>query len=265
MKHPITELTPTECRKALAGFWNDACAMEPVAQGLVLTLPILLEDGWQATVYLEPEMEGCVALRDRGQMNSWLISRGVDIYGKWFRKSSRVLMERFGIMEDERGYFKMQRLPLDACEIQLFGAFLSSLSHHVLGMREESVQANQVAFSNTLAMVRSLKLHCTRRQEIETQFRKMTVDITCDGPSCSAILQTFDRSKRMRENFELWSSRLQEIRESSDRRYQCCMVYDEDGGSLTPPLLQMARKRGNEVIPCHRQDELADFLRGAVV
>ena len=264
MKFEITELTPTACRQALTGFWNDACAMECTPQGLVMTLPILLADGWQVTVNVEREFADCVVLRDRGQLNSWLLSNGVDIRKDWFQESVQALMKEYGVQEDGRGYFKMFHLPLDACEIQLFGAFLSSLSHQVLRVRREGEAPAQIAYTNVLNVVRRLSLPCEKDKEIKTAYRKIVVDVMCPGIKSSAAVQTFDQSTRASQMFEIWSSRLREIAESSDGMYKTCMVYDEDGCRISADLLNVAKSRVNHVIPCQREDELEDILKASV-
>lgn len=265
MKHLITELTQAACRHALAGFWNDACAMEATPQGLVMTLPVLLADGWQVTVNIDREFADCVVLRDRGQLNGWLMSNGVDIRKEGLQEAIQALMGEYGVQEDSRGYFKMFHMPLDASEIQLFGCFLSSLSHQVLRMRREVDAPARIAYTNVLNLVRRLDIPCEREKEIRTPFRSIRVDLVCPGIRSSAVIETFDRNSRLTQAFEIWSSRLREISESSDGMYKTCMVYDEDGCRLPADLLNVARSRVHHVVPCQKEDELADILQQSVV
>ena len=77
-------------------------------------------------------------------------------------------MKEYGVQEDGHGYLKMFHLPLDACEIQLFGAFLSLLSHQVLRVRREGEAPAQIAYTNVLNVVLRLSLSCERDKEIKT-------------------------------------------------------------------------------------------------
>lgn len=265
MQHLISDITPDACRSALSSFWNDACSIESTKNGLVLTLPILLADGWQVTVYVERQSDGYIKLCDKGQMNSWLFSHGVDIEKDWFKESAAPLIRQFGIHEDECGFSRMLRLPADACEIQLFGAFLSTMSHHVMGIRKTGIPACKVAFTNTLNVARKTKLPFTQNKVIQTPYRAITIDITCDGQSRSAALQTFDQSTRVSESFEIWSSRMQEVSQAFDGKYSTCMVYDEDSCRIQSSMIKVAESRGNLVVPCHKEDEIFDFMRSSVV
>lgn len=264
MRYDITELNQATCRQALAGFWNDVCNMEDTPQGLVMTLPILLSDGWQVTVNVDREFADCIVLRDRGQLNGWLLSNGVDIRKEWFQEAAQALMREYEVQEDNRGYFKMFHLPLDAREIQLFGSFLSALSYQVLRIRREADVPEHIALTNVMNVVRRLNIPCEREKLIRTAYREIRIDVVCSGIKSSAAVQAFDQNSRLAQSFELWSSRLREISESSDGMYKTCMVYNEDTCCIPADLLNLAKSRVAHVLPCQREDELADILRESV-
>ena len=67
------------CRAALSSFWNSISDIRQHDKGIAFSLPVLLSDGWQVTLYAEEEIPGFITLRDRGKMSSWLYTRGVNI------------------------------------------------------------------------------------------------------------------------------------------------------------------------------------------
>lgn len=261
------ELEAIGCRSALTDFWNHVTAIETIDSGLVLSLPLLMSDGWQVSIYINNEKNGYVSLRDMGQMDSWLRGHGVDIDRAGVIANERkTLMQKFQIFEDERGYFKMFPLPLDAKEIQLFGEFIVSLSYLVYKSRRDKSGAFRQAYQSVASLAFRLPCKCTQNRRYKTPYREINVDFSLMFTSKDALIQTFDQMSSAQDSMELWSARLREIADyaSNDREMKTIMVYNEDVCNLKSDVIKVAEGRGNFVVPSHRSDELESYIMDGV-
>ena len=259
----IHQLDTISCRKALNETWNQVCDIVPHRRGLAIALPVLLADGWQATLYAEEEMPGYVTLRDRGQMDSWLYTHGVNLNNAANQSILTKTRKIYGIDIDSLGFYKTIRLPMKAVEIQLFACFLSSVSHLVNRVQKQGIEHSS-SYNAVIQTASSLQLPYTERKAYETRHRKLIVDISIEGLQRTALVQTFDqRGHNATESMELWSSRLPEIAETTtgEQKYTTALIYNEDYCNITPEILSLAKERCNLVCPSHRRDELEDYLR----
>lgn len=261
------EIDEMKCRFALTDFWNHVTAIETVDSGLVLSLPLLMSDGWQVSIYINNEENGCVSLRDMGQMNSWLRGHGVDIDRTGvIANEMENLMQKFQVFEDERGYFKLLHLPLEAKEIQLFGEFVVSLSYLVYKSRRDKSGAFRQAYQSVAALAARLPCKCAPNRRYKTPYREISVDFSLMFNTKDALIQTFDQMSSAQDSMELWSARLREIADyaGKDREMQTIMVYNEDVCNLKSDVIKVAEGRGNFVVPSHRSDELESYIMDGI-
>lgn len=256
----IEKLEISDCRIKLSEMWNNVCDIAQHGQGLAMSMPILLADGWQVTLFAEEEMPGYVTLRDRGQMSSWLHTHGVNTEATPTQTLIQQSMAQFGVATDSRGFYKSIRLPMNAVEFQLFGCFLSSISHLTYRVQKQ-VSPRNVSYHSVVNTVKKLHLPFEERKAFHTAHRKLTVDITVEGLQRTALVQTFDQQGHHAvESMELWSSRLPEIVQTNPDEFITAMVYNEDSCNPTPEILSLAQARGNKVFPAHRRDEIEDYF-----
>lgn len=252
------------CRTALSSFWNSICDIRLHDKGIAFSLPVLLSDGWQVTLYAEEEIPGCITLRDRGKMSSWLYTRGVNIQSSVNRSIVERFMSEYGVAADATGFSKTLKLPLDPAEIQLFGCFLSAVSHLVNRVQKQA-PARYVAYSTVIDVVTKLNIPHKPRVAYTTPHRTITVDLSLYGQNeHTALVQTFDQRDphTASDSMELWSARLTEIAGTEPQLYTTALIYNEDVCDISPEVLAVAKSRADFVCPSHKNDEITDFFSG---
>lgn len=250
------------CRASLSAFWSDITDIRAHDKGIAFSLPILLADGWQVTLYAEEEMPGYVTLRDRGKMSSWLIMHGVNLNSSGNRTIIDQYMADYGISTDATGFYKILKLPFQASEIQLFGCFLSALSH-LINRVQKQAPPHAVAYSTVIDVAERLHTPYSPRVTYKTPHRSITVELSLVGTNDhTALVQTFDQrdSHKATDAMELWSSRLPEIAACSPATFSTALIYNEDVCDISANILSVARSRCNLVCPSHKQDEITDFM-----
>ncbi len=255
------------CRSALASFWSEISDIRCHDKGIAFSLPILLADGWQVTLYAEEEVSGYITLRDRGKMSSWLYVRGVNVKSGGNRSLVDQLMADYGISVDESGFYKTLRLPLAASELQLFACFLSSVSHLVNRVQKQSI-ARYVAYSSVIDVATRISSTYKTKLAYKTPHRTITVELSLFGQNQHTVLvQTFDQrdSHVATDAMELWSSRLPEIAATKPNFFSTALIYNEDVCNISSDVISVARSRRNFVCPSHKQDEITDFLSSCMV
>ncbi|MEG1507270.1 MAG: hypothetical protein RR373_01380 [Akkermansia sp.] len=252
----ITDITSKECKKSLSGFWNHVCEISQKKDFLIIALPLLMADGWQTEVQISHCLPGYATLRDGGQLSSWLAVRGVNINSGYTHALFQEGMNKFGIKEDEKGFYKHLPMPLDAKEIQLFGAFLSSMSHLIYRVQETS-RVEYESYSAVINTVRSLHLEPLEHISYKTPYREITVDLTVKGKHRASLFQTFDQHNRAGDIMEIWSYRMKEI--ANTGKYKTGLIYNENVFRPDESVLKVARGNCDLVCPSHRIDEIRDF------
>lgn len=250
------------CRAALSSFWTSISDIRQHDKGIAFSLPVLLADGWQVTLYAEEEIPGHITLRDRGRMSSWLYTRGVNIQSSVNRGIVERFMSEYGVTADSTGFNKTLKLPLDPAEIQLFGCFLSAVSHLVNRVQKQA-PARYVAYSTVINVANQLEMPHKPRVAYTTPHRTITVDLSLYGQNeRTALVQTFDQRDphTATDSMELWSTRLTEIADSAPQLYATALIYNEDVCDISPEVLAVAKSRVDFVCPSHRSDEISDFF-----
>lgn len=250
------------CRAALSSFWNSISDIRQHDKGIAFSLPVLLSDGWQVTLYAEEEIPGYITLRDRGRMSSWLYTRGVNIQSSVNRGIVERYMSEYGITADATGFNKTLKLPLDPAEIQLFGCFLSAVSHLVNRVQKQAT-ARYIAYSTVINVAIKLDMPHKPRVAYTTPHRTITVDLSLYGQNeRTALVQTFDQRDphAATDSMELWSARLTEIADTAHQLYASALIYNEDVCDISPEVLSVAKSRVDFVCPSHRSDEITDFF-----
>lgn len=259
----IINPTQDKCRDALSAFWNHVCETNKIEDGVAIALPLLMVDGWQTVVHLHCKTPGCITISDGGKLSTWLAVRGANPDSDYIRSILQESMIKFGIKEDETGFYKHVRIPMHAREIHLFGEFISSMSHLVY--RVPSVHPVQyVAYSTLIEIVKSLKHEPLEHVSYQTPYRKIRVDLTVQGKGQSMLFQTFDQRNRAGDIMEIWSYRLREISNTSPGMYKTGLIYNEDIFQPDISVFKLAKENCDLVCPSHRTDEIHDFIQASV-
>lgn len=171
-------------------------------------------------------------------------------------------MNEYGVTADATGFNKTLKFPIDPAEIQLFGCFLSAVSHLVNRVQKQA-PARYVAYSTVINVANKLNLPHKPRVAYTTPHRTIAVDLSLYGPNeHTALVQTFDQRDphTATDSMELWSARLSEIAETAPQLYTTALVYNEDVCNISPEVLAVAKSRAHFVCPSHKSDEISDFL-----
>lgn len=263
MKNMISSFNPSEFRNSLHGFWDHVTEICEESRCVSMSLPLLQADGWQVTVHIVDELNGCVSIRDMGQMRSWLAIRGFSIDSSSCNEIEN-LKSDFGVCEDELGYYKLIRFPVPAREIHLFGSFLSAVSYLIFKLRADTHTGRKEAYDSVNNVAQTVAYKCIKGKRYNTKYREMNVDFSFLKEKKTVLVQTFDQKTTATDAMELWSARLREIAESQENVTGTAMVYDEDTCNLKTEVINVAKGRGNLVLPSHRLDELKDFIDSGV-
>ncbi len=259
MSHLIHHIAPEEIRSALSGFWNSVCEVQHSPQSTAISLPILMADGWQSVVFIEEEMHGVVTLRDRGKVHSLLSINGINDCNPSIRFLIDRALHDFSVQEDEKGFFKRTTMPLNATDIQLFGSFLSSISHLLYKAQKESIMQHK-SWNTVVRCIKDRRIPFEQDVQYETPFRKISVELSARGTARTALLQTFDQKHKVDSLIELWGFRMKEISDSYDGVYKTALVYNEST-SPDSSILKLTDKLCTLVCPSNKVDEIADFLK----
>ncbi len=233
--------------------------MQSTSHGFAIAMPLLMADGWQTVVYLEEEMPGIVTLRDRGKLSSTLSLHGLNRDNNSLRATLTTAMRNFGVLEDEKGFYKRLDLPVDAKDIHLFGCFLSSISH-LTWQEQKEIVPQTTSWVRVARAIQSSRIKMEENLRYTTPHQTIAVELSAVGEYQSALFQTFDQRNRVNQHMELWAHRMKTISNAHGDKVLTALVYNEEAHPDTA-ILSLAGSLCSLVCPSDREDEIQGLLR----
>jgi len=251
-------LHPDDCRHALSAFWAEQLTIEQDRSGLVVALPLMLPDGVQIAVEIQPLAERRAVLSDAGEVLRWLGARGINVKAD---SHKQWIDDRLAAYELSRNGFEIFRevpLPLQGIDVHLFGEALVSIAHLIC--RHEPQQAVVATADEQIARIfadanRTFQRNAALPGHIE---ESITVDYYFEHDLPSAV-QVIHRSGRILETMERWGYRWQDLRKKTPG-LRAAMIYDPDRQTIDPT----SRRIGEEVCELfcayHESDRILDYV-----
>ena len=219
-----TTLHPNQLRAALTGFWNDALAVKPPAQGLILAMPQTGADGWQLVVDIVPATPGTVRVSDSGRILGNLTARGQNSEADTMAGHIASLLRQHNMERDGQELFRWMPWPVDPVELHVFAEGLAAISH-LWVLHEPTVRTQDVA-DRTLRRVfsdRNLEARAGAMLDGRTE-KRIRVDYLVETRRPVAF-EIIRRRGRLLPVMEQWGYRWHDLQKTSPKLMPV-MLYD---------------------------------------
>lgn len=254
----IHTLQPDDCRQALSSFWAEQLAIEQDHASLVVALPLMLPDGVQIVVEIQPISERRAILTDAGDVLRWLHARGInlkaDTHQKW-------IDERLAFYELSRDGFAILReipLPIQGSDLHLFGEALVSIAHLIC--RHETQQAIVATADEAIVRIftdakRTFRTNAALPGHIEESIQ---VDYYFDH-SLPSALQVIHRSGRILDTMERWGYRWLDLKKKNPT-LRSAMIYDSARQTIDPTSQRIGEEVCDLFCAYHETDRIWDYI-----
>lgn len=247
-----------DCRAALARFWDEVLTVEPSKDGAVLALPLMLPDGLQVVVHLQPLSAVAAVVSDRGETLARLAGEGVSLGAEGV---SRWIEERLAAFEIERDGWELRkaiRLPLEGVDIQLFGEALVSLAHLIYRHEPEAV-SEPVADRTVRRLFDEHGLKPLRNHVLSGRLEhRITVDYFLDRGAGLAV-EVVNRKTQILPYMEQWGWRWTDLRQRHPDLVRA-MVYDPESQGWDRTALEIGESVCEVFCPYFETERLAAVM-----
>lgn len=256
----IYTLQPDDCRQALSSFWAEQLSIEQDKTGLVIALPLMLPDGIQIAVEIQPIAERRAILSDAGDVLRWLSTRGInlkaDSHKQW-------IDERLATYELARNGFEILReipLPIQGIDVHLFGEALVSIAHLIC--RHETQQAVVATADEQIVSIftdakRTYRRNAALPGHIE---ESISVDYYFEHHLPSAV-QVIHRSGRILDTMERWGYRWQDLKKKTPQ-LRSAMIFDPDRQTIDSTSMRIGEEVCELFCAYHESDRILDYING---
>ncbi|MCC5806197.1 MAG: hypothetical protein JJU00_07700 [Opitutales bacterium] len=229
-------------RASFTAFWEEQLQVEAVADGVVVSPPVLYADGWQVTVHLEQLTPRQWRMTDRGATLGKLLDAGLHPDQG---KLATVLQQQtsfYGFDRDGLQIEKLMRFPFEVAEIQIFAEGLVAISHLLPKVPKEIFPGTERMIEDRItSFFYNRRLTPLRRHKLAGQVeREITVDFYLEGPKPLA-LQPVTRTRNLLPYMEQWGWRWTDLKNRHPDMI-CAMVYDPDNQQWDEASLNIGRQ-----------------------
>ncbi len=251
-------LHPEEFRRALTGFWSEQLTIESDRGGLVLALPLMLPDGVQIVVQVQPVAERRALLTDSGDVLRWLTNRGLNLKTE---TSRQWIDDRISTFELQRDGYELSReiaLPVQGLDLHLFGEALVSIAHLIV--RHETQQPVASPANEQIARVfadlavpyqQRVKLSGLTEDAIE-------VDYFFDRHVPSAV-EIIGKGGRILDTMERWGWRWHDLRRKTPT-LRAAMIYDPERQIIDATSRRIGEECCELFCAYHETDRIVNFV-----
>lgn len=219
-----TTLQSDEIRAALAGFWNNALAIERIRNGFAVAMPQTGADGWQLVIELTEPTPGMVRVSDAGRTLGGLAAQGQNLESGSVSAHTESILRQSHMERAGTELFRWLPLPLDPVEVHVFVEALAAISH-LWVLHEPAVRTQDIA-DLTLRRVFSDR-HVVPRQGATLAGRtekSVRVDYLVES-SHPVAFEILRRRGRLLPVMEQWGYRWQDLQKVNPALMPV-MLYD---------------------------------------
>ena len=255
-----TTLDPDDCREALTAFWSEQLSIERDKGGLVVALPLMLPDGLQVAVEIQPISARRAFLTDKGDALRWLTGRGINLKAEGHKQWIDERLAAFELSRSGFDIFREIALPLQGIDIHLFGEALVSIAHLICRHEVQQAvatpadeQVTRVFHDSNVTFQRNFRMTGVVEEFVE-------VDYFFENRAPAAV-EIIRRSGRILETMERWGYRWQDLKEHNPR-LRSAMIFDPERQTVDATSRRIGEKACELFCAYHETDRILEFVNG---